>query len=93
MISPGNFRPTKKIPAPFSRPSISISGGEQKKREWRFVTALDVRENDIIADLGLVHEVTYEHLTDPVQIYVYIRAGEHEIPIKFEAGVLLKAFS
>lgn len=93
MPSPGNFKPTKKLPAPYQRPSITIGGGTQKKREWKFVTALDVREGDIVADLGLVHEVTYEHLKDPVQMYVHIRAGEHKIPIKFEAGVLLKAFS
>lgn len=93
MTSPGNFRPTKKLPAPYKRPSISIGGGVQKKREWKFVTALDVREGDIIADLGLVHEINYIRLQDPVQIYVSILAGEHKTPIKFEAGETLQAFA
>lgn len=93
MTSPGNFKPTKKIPQAFSRPSIEIGGGAAKKREWQYVTALDVREGDIIADLGLVREITYFHSTDPVQIYVSILAGEQKTPIKFESGVLLKAFA
>lgn len=93
MTSPGNFKPTKKLPASYQRPSVTIGGGVQKKREWKYVTALDIREGDIVADLGLVQEITYFRQKDPVQIYVSILAGEQKTPIKFEAGALLKAFT
>lgn len=92
MTSPGNFKPTKKLPSPYKRPSISIGGGAQKRREWKYVTAMDIREGDIVADLGLVHEITYYHQQDPVQIYVGILAGESKTPIKFESTTPFKAF-
>lgn len=92
MTSPGNYKPTKKIPT-FSRPSISIGGGEKKKPEWRAVTALDVREGDIVADLGLVHNIKYDYTSDPGNIYVLILAGEMQMPIKFESSTSLRAFT
>lgn len=91
-ISPGNFKPTKKIPSAFKRPSISI-GGDTKKREWRYVTAMEVREGDIVADLGLVHNIEYIYQNDPVQVFVRILAGDMQTPIKFESSTLFKAFA
>lgn len=89
----GNFKPTKKLPSSYSRPSIEIGGGKsQKKREWRHATALDVREGDTVADLGLVHKVEYLRIADPVEIKVRLTVGEYG-PLTFDSTTLLKAFT
>lgn len=56
--TPGKGRPSKKIPAPYSRPRIEIGGsGVQEKREWAWVNAFDLEVDDIIAGEGVVQEI------------------------------------
>ena len=96
----GSYKPTKKIPSSYSRPSVEIGGGKaRKKREWRYATALDVRPGDIIADLGVVHEdppIEYKWWDDSVTgekiIKVKMHVGEHG-PLTFDSTTLLKAFT
>lgn len=47
----------KAAPAPFARPRIDLDGGRRIKREWRPVLACDIKEGDIIAELGQVTKV------------------------------------
>lgn len=94
----GNYKPTKVLPKAFSRPSVVIGGGKaQKKREWRYVTPLDIHPGDIIADLGVVHEdppIEYfrEDLTGETVIKVRMSVGENG-PLTFDSTTLLKAFT
>lgn len=89
----GNFKPTKVLPKSYSRPVIDLGGGTKKKREWRYVTALDIRAGDIIADLGVVHEdPEYVRVDDPYEIRVRMRVGENG-PLTFDSTTLMKAFT
>lgn len=95
----GSFKPTKKLPSGYSRPSIEIGGGKaRKKREWRHATPLDVKPGDVIADLGLVHEdppieykVTDDFMTGEKIISVRMYVGEHG-PLTFDSTTPLKVF-
>lgn len=92
----GNYKPTKKLPSTFSRPSIEIGGGKaQKKREWHHVTALDVKTGDIIADLGLVHDLEYKWWDEPATgekvIMVRMNVGDHGW-LAFDSTTSMKAF-
>lgn len=95
----GNFKPTKKLPSAYSRPSVEIGGGKaRKKREWRHATALDVRSGDIIADLGIVHEdppIEYkwreDWATGEKVIKVRMSVGEHG-PLTFDSTTPMKVF-
>lgn len=49
----------RKMPAPFSRPSITISGPDAgPKREWRHILACDLRPGDTVPGVGVIDEVT-----------------------------------
>lgn len=48
---------SKKMPAPFSRPSITIGGASGPKREWRTVRVVDLREGDIVPGIGRLYAV------------------------------------
>lgn len=94
----GSFKPTKRIPRPYSRPSITVGGGKIEKREWRPATALDVRPGHIIAGFGLVHEqppiqyfVTDDFATGGKIIKVKMNVGEHG-PLTFDSTTPLKVF-
>jgi hypothetical protein len=55
-----SFPSTRKvIPAPFKRPSISLSSREGDRREWHTVRADSIREDDIVVDLGKVRFVRH----------------------------------
>lgn len=49
----------RKIPAPFQRPSITISGGaDTPKRAWRHILACEVRPGDTLPGVGIVESVS-----------------------------------
>jgi hypothetical protein len=55
-------RPSKKIPAPYSRARIEIGGTKpEDKREWHWISAFDLAEQDIIAGEGVVLEIKTHH--------------------------------
>lgn len=64
----GRLKNKKSIPT-FSKPRIEA--GFQVAREWKTVSARDLREGDIIAGAGLV--VAHSMVYDPYQVVV--RAG------------------
>lgn len=48
---------TKKLPAPFKRPSIDIGGSAPEPREWKTVKLVDIRIGDTVADHGKCTEM------------------------------------
>lgn len=46
----------RKLPAPFTRPTISTSGGTPVKRFWKEVSILKVDKGDTVADFGVVQD-------------------------------------
>lgn len=50
-------RVQRKVPKPFSRPSVAIGGKPEERREWRNIPAHALGEGDVIPDLGLVTQV------------------------------------
>lgn len=53
-------RVQRKVPAPFTRPSISIGTAIQERRQWRTVPAHAITQGDTIPGLGTVCEVVEE---------------------------------
>lgn len=73
--NPPKGRPTKKIPAPYSRPRIEIGGsGKQDKREWQWVNAFNLEVDDIIAGEGLVLEIK-THVQYGAEWRMYLRTA------------------
>ena len=69
-------RPSKKIPAPFKRPVISLSGvGDKLEKDWQWVSPTHLVEGDILAGHGLV--CSYDDELDSVlhRIYVVLQVG------------------
>ncbi len=76
MIPPASAgRPSKKLPAPFKRASVSISSPEEKKRSWQQVNPEHLISGDIVPDLGVVWRV--EYCANPVS-YVVIGGSDGE---------------
>lgn len=70
----------KKMPAPFSRPSITIgAAAAADRREWRVIPVGQVREGDIVPGIGRVSEVI-EHIDTPA-------AGSGQTPQEIAAQV------
>ncbi len=87
----------KKMPEPFSRPSISIGGGVQaKKRQWQHVLIADVQIGDVVAGHGLVTDV-HDKISDDAEPgmrwFVILHAGENPEPVIFKATDTVYAFT
>jgi hypothetical protein len=65
-------RPSKKIPAPYSRPRIEIGGKPEEKKDWHWISAFDLKEGDIIAGEGVVQEVR-THVQQGAEWRMYLR--------------------
>lgn len=74
----------RKLPAPFSRPSIN-AGGAPVKRFWKEVSVLAVKKGDTVAGFGVVEDVV-EFINMPMEetqdmrewrIRVYNVVGEY----------------
>lgn len=48
----------KRLPAPFTRARIDLDGGRHVKRSWKDTSVLDIKEGDIVADVGRIDVVT-----------------------------------
>lgn len=83
-------RPSKKMPKPFRRPSVSITRGPRK--EWQWVAATDITAGDLVASHGLVHEARLEISDTAHEAVVWIRAGESQGPVPFAASQVLNVF-
>lgn len=83
-------RPSKKIPAPFRRPSISINR-DAPRREWRWVSPAELTVGDTITGRGVVLEVQ-PHTVPEEGIWEYwVVAGEHQ-PITYPGTEQVWAF-
>lgn len=69
-------------PKPFARPSLNLT---RSLRVWGEIPAREVEVGDIVADLGLVHEVEHSPTLS------VLRVGEHE-PRLFAPEGLLRVF-
>lgn len=47
----------RKIPAPFTRPTINSTGGKPVKRYWKDTKVTDLKRGDTVANFGLVESV------------------------------------
>lgn len=77
----------RKQPAPFKRPSITLS--EAGSRSWRHVPAETLRPDDVVANLGLVAGVYLETYADVRQILVVNRFEDRK---RFQIGETVFAF-
>lgn len=55
----------KKIPAPYSRPSISVGEAKRAKRGWKQTPVTELVKDDIVADFGRVETVEEFVVRDP----------------------------
>jgi hypothetical protein len=70
-------RPSKKIPTPYSRPRIEIGGSAKKeKKDWRWISANELNEGDIIAGEGLVEEIKTQ-FQQGVEWRMYLRTPRY----------------
>lgn len=70
-------RPSKKLPTPFSRPRVELGGGLKKeKKDWHWISANELRENDIIAGEGLVQEIR-THFQHGMEWRMYLRTPRY----------------
>lgn len=79
-------RPSKKLPAPFSRPRIEIGGSAKVvKRDWQWLNAFELAEDDIIAGEGVVQEIK-THVQYGPEWRMYLRTPKHQ------HGTVVEAF-
>lgn len=78
MNVPSAPRRVRKIPAPFQRPSISVSGGDYTPREWQHVRPSTLVPGDTVAQHGVVLSVDswLDELTHTV--YIVLEVGHPE---------------
>lgn len=51
-------RPSRKMPAPFQRPSVALGPrGDDERRAWQWIAPAALREGDVVPGLGLIHRV------------------------------------
>lgn len=70
----------RKIPAPFSRPSINATGGKPVKRSWKDTSIVDLKPGDTVADFGTVESSVEFINTDsdmPWRVRVYNVMGDY----------------
>ena len=65
-------RPSKKIPAPYSRPRIEIGGSSREKKDWVWLNANELSVDDVVAGEGLVQEVR-THFQEGTEWRIYLR--------------------
>ena len=70
-------RPSKKLPKPFSRPRIEIGGSSKVvKKDWQWLNAFELAEDDIIAGEGLVQEIK-THVQYGAEWRMYLRTPRY----------------
>ena len=52
-----NTRVQRKLPSPFKRPSITVGGGVEVKRQWRQVPVRSLNVGDVVADVGMIDNI------------------------------------
>lgn len=97
----------RKIPAPFTRPSITVGGGAspQERRDWKVVPARDIQTGDIIPGVGRVSDVhedlqapefnsgrSWREVADAVSWTVTITGGLDNIRV-YQGGETVWAFT
>lgn len=84
----------KKIPAPFQRPSVTLSTSSSEKYDWRFVQSSFLAIGDIVVDHGVVVNIADEFDSDTHTLYVLLEVGVPDSHIlKVSDSFLLYAFT
>lgn len=79
--SPRSPTVRRKMPAPFTRPSISIGGSSCQHREWRTVAVTDLVEGDCIPGLGRVFQVDEKMDLGTREWTVTVRGGVDNVRV------------
>lgn len=87
-------QPFKKMPAPFQRPSVTLSTSSSEKHDWRFVRPSFLAVGDIVVDHGVVVATSEEFDFESHTLYVLLEVGVPESHIlKVSDSFLLYAFT
>ncbi len=81
----------RKMPDPYTRPSISVGTPPEQRRQWRHVLACDLRAGDTVPGVGVVGPVHEDHTGGPQGWNVRVEGGDGKTVV-FSATASVFAF-